>query len=69
MTNKEMMRQLYERMAAEQQSPHALTRRRRGGWRYCLSKQRIVGPQFRLTGACRPYDPALRKDDRFEKNT
>lgn len=33
------------------------------------SKQRIVGPQFRLTGACRPYDPALRKDDRFEKNT
>ena len=44
----------------ERPSPHALTRRRRGGWRYRLSKQRICWDKFRLTGACRPYDPAKR---------
>ena len=36
-----------------------LSRRRRRGW-YCLNKQRIVGPQFSLTGAVRPYNPAER---------
>ena len=41
-------------------APTVLPRRRRRG-RYCLNKQRIVGPQFSLTGACRPYDPAFRR--------
>ena len=30
----------------EEAKPHTLQRRRRRGCRYCLSKQRIVGPQF-----------------------
>ena len=53
-----MMSDEVERAITKRPSPHALTRRRRGGWRYCLSKQRICPYRFRLTGACRPYDPA-----------
>ena len=40
------------------QAAGCLRCRRRGGWRYCLSKQRICPYRFRLTGARRPYDPA-----------
>ena len=30
---------------------------------YCLNKQRICPYRFRLTGACRPYDPSKKKGD------